>query len=73
MTDLKMMGKRPAGDTEGRIRKKNPENQAGESRETHIDRVVSGDEGDRTPGLGIANAALSRLSYIPTISICFGM
>jgi hypothetical protein len=24
-----------------------------------------GDEGDRTPGLGIANAALSRLSYIP--------
>jgi hypothetical protein len=35
--------------------------------------VVSGDEGDRTPGLGIANAALSQLSYIPTISICFGM
>jgi hypothetical protein len=28
--------------------------------------VVSGDEGDRTPGLGIANAALSQLSYIPT-------
>ena len=24
-----------------------------------------GDEGDRTPGLGIANAALSQLSYIP--------
>ncbi len=27
--------------------------------------MVSGDEGDRTPGLGIANAALSQLSYIP--------
>jgi hypothetical protein len=26
-----------------------------------------GDEGDRTPDLGIANAALSQLSYIPTI------
>ena len=26
-----------------------------------------GDEGDRTPGLGIANAALSQLSYIPDI------
>ena len=25
-----------------------------------------GDEGDRTPGLRIANAALSQLSYIPT-------
>ena len=25
-----------------------------------------GDEGDRTPDLGIANAALSHLSYIPT-------
>ena len=25
-----------------------------------------GDEGDRTPGLSIANAALSQLSYIPT-------
>jgi hypothetical protein len=24
-----------------------------------------GDEGDRTPGLGVANAALSQLSYIP--------
>ena len=24
-----------------------------------------GDEGDRTPDLGIANAALSQLSYIP--------
>jgi hypothetical protein len=28
----------------------------------------SGDEGDRTPDLGIANAALSHLSYIPTRS-----
>ena len=27
---------------------------------------ISGDEGDRTPDLGIANAALSHLSYIPT-------
>ena len=27
---------------------------------------MSGDEGDRTPDLGIANAALSHLSYIPT-------
>jgi hypothetical protein len=29
-----------------------------------------GDEGDRTPDLGVANAALSHLSYIPT-TICF--
>ena len=28
-------------------------------------RKVGGDEEDRTPGLGIANAALSQLSYIP--------
>src|SRR6056297_3114120 len=27
-----------------------------------------GDEGDRTPDLGVANAALSHLSYIPTFS-----
>ncbi len=26
---------------------------------------AGGDEGDRTPDLGIANAALSQLSYIP--------
>ena len=26
-----------------------------------------GDEEDRTPDLGIANAALSQLSYVPTI------
>ncbi len=26
---------------------------------------IGGDEGDRTPGLGVANAALSQLSYIP--------
>ena len=25
-----------------------------------------GDEGDRTPDLSVANAALSHLSYIPT-------
>jgi hypothetical protein len=30
---------------------------------------LGGDEGDRTPGLGVANAALSQLSYIP-IFIC---
>jgi hypothetical protein len=30
-----------------------------------------GDEGDRTPGLGVANAALSRLSYIPVQKISF--
>jgi hypothetical protein len=29
-------------------------------------RKISGDEGDRTPDLGVANAALSHLSYIPT-------
>ena len=28
-------------------------------------RDLGGDEEDRTPGLGIANAALSQLSYIP--------
>ena len=28
---------------------------------------LGGDEEDRTPGLGIANAALSQLSYIPEI------
>jgi hypothetical protein len=42
-------------------------------KEIYISIVVSGDEGDRTPGLGIANAALSQLSYIPTISIRIGM
>ena len=26
-----------------------------------------GDEGDRTPDLSVANAALSQLSYIPTL------
>jgi hypothetical protein len=30
-------------------------------------RKISGDEGDRTPDLGVANAALSHLSYIPTL------
>jgi hypothetical protein len=29
--------------------------------------VFGGAEGDRTPGLGIANAALSQLSYCPTV------
>ena len=28
-------------------------------------KFMNGDEGNRTPGLGIANAALSQLSYIP--------
>jgi hypothetical protein len=32
--------------------------------------LENGDEGDRTPDLGVANAALSHLSYIPTRS-CF--
>jgi hypothetical protein len=27
--------------------------------------LSGGDEGDRTPGLSVANAALSQLSYIP--------
>ncbi len=31
--------------------------------------VLGGDEGDRTPGLGVANAALSQLSYIPNFFI----
>jgi hypothetical protein len=30
-------------------------------------RIIGGDEEDRTPGLGIANAALSQLSYIPDL------
>jgi hypothetical protein len=30
-----------------------------------------GDEGARTPDLGVANAALSQLSYIPTIECLF--
>jgi hypothetical protein len=30
---------------------------------------LGGDEGDRTPGLGVANAALSQLSYIPVYFI----
>jgi hypothetical protein len=33
---------------------------------------LGGDEGDRTPGLGIANAALSQLSYIPVFTFCGG-
>ena len=31
-----------------------------------FDGTDGGDEGARTPDLGIANAALSQLSYIPT-------
>lgn len=37
-----------------------------------LDRVpfnIGGDEEDRTPGLGIANAALSQLSYIPVMLV----
>lgn len=30
---------------------------------------IGGDEGDRTPGLDIANVALSQLSYIPNRGI----
>src|SRR5688572_4366961 len=33
--------------------------------------ISGGDEGDRTPDLGIANAALSQLSYIPKIQSKF--
>ena len=32
-----------------------------------LDNVAGGDRGTRTPNLGIANAALSQLSYIPTL------
>ena len=56
----------------GRIREKNPAVRDNLDLHRRISIVVSGDEGDRTPGLGIANAALSRLSYIPTISILLG-
>ena len=35
--------------------------------EKHASFKTGGDEGDRTPDLGIANAALSQLSYIPNI------
>ena len=31
-------------------------------------RVVGGDGGARTPNLGIANAALSQLSYVPSMN-----
>jgi hypothetical protein len=30
-----------------------------------FDRVIGGDEEDRTPDLRIANATLSQLSYVP--------
>ena len=56
----------------GRIMEKNPAVRDNLDLNRCISIVVSGDEGDRTPGLGIANAALSRLSYIPTISILLG-
>ena len=32
--------------------------------------VVGGDEEDRTPDLRIANATLSQLSYVPTVTRC---
>ncbi len=57
----------------GRISEKNPAARDNLDLNKCISIVVSGDEGDRTPGLGIANAALSQLSYIPTISIFFGI
>ncbi len=34
-------------------------------------KIIGGDEGDRTPDLGVANAALSQLSYIPTKFVYF--
>ena len=36
-----------------------------ESRTLFSGKIVGGDEEDRTPGLVIANDALSQLSYIP--------
>ncbi len=33
----------------------------------NIELGFGGDEGDRTPGLDIANVALSQLSYIPNL------
>ena len=35
---------------------------------TKLDYDLSGDEGDRTPDLSVANAALSQLSYTPILS-----
>jgi hypothetical protein len=35
--------------------------------------LFGGDEGDRTPGLGVANAALSQLSYIPIFFYASGV
>ena len=37
----------------------------------YIGLSIGGDEGDRTPDLGIANAALSQLSYIPGFCVPF--
>lgn len=34
---------------------------------SEIKLLIGGDEGDRTPGLDIANVALSQLSYIPNL------
>ena len=34
-----------------------------------IGQVLSGDEGARTPGLRLAKAALSQLSYIPGLKV----
>jgi hypothetical protein len=31
----------------------------------YLERVIGGDEEDRTPDLRIANATLSQLSYVP--------
>ena len=46
---------------------KKPAISSGFSTSSHfLGLCLGGDEGDRTPDLGIANAALSQLSYIPT-------
>ena len=44
----------------------NPETKKGRHEAGPLERG-GGDEEDRTPDLGIANAALSQLSYVPTI------
>ena len=38
-----------------------------------LDLSLSGDEGTRTPGLRLAKAALSQLSYIPRVSLVQGV
>ena len=44
----------------------NPETKKGRHEAGPLEWGGGGDEEDRTPDLGIANAALSQLSYVPT-------